>query len=300
MSPNPPGAEERAPAKINLYLHVGPPQSDGRHPLDSLVVFADVGDVLAWAPDEDFRFEIMGPQAAGLSAGEDNLVVRAARLLSQHLGRPLTGRLTLRKHLPVASGIGGGSADAGAALRLLDRVWKAGVPLPDLARLSEPLGGDVPVCVMGMPAIMQGGGERLLPAPLLPDLNAVLVNPLIPAPTGPVFQAYDGLGAAPELVLRAFPQCGSSMSATQALKGRRNDLEPAARSLVPVIGEVLEVLRAQAGVRLARMSGSGATCFAVFETALAARAAANVISTARPAWWTVATRLMGHSGLGRR
>jgi 4-diphosphocytidyl-2-C-methyl-D-erythritol kinase len=292
--------EQRAPAKINLYLHVGPPQADGRHPLDSLVVFADIGDVMAYAPDGAVGLEIDGPFAGGLEAGEDNLALRAARLLAQHLGAPLTGRLILRKHLPVASGIGGGSADAAATLRLLARAWKAELSLPELARLSIPLGSDVPACVMGAPALLRGTGETLEPAPLLPDLNAVLVNPLIPVPTGAVYAAFDAQGAAPPLLVREFPHCGAPIAAVQALKGRRNDLEQAARGLVPQIGAVLDVLRSQPGVRLARMSGSGATCFGLFDTALAARSAANQIQSAHPDWWTVATRLMGQTGSARR
>jgi 4-diphosphocytidyl-2-C-methyl-D-erythritol kinase len=299
MSP-PFSAEERAPAKVNLFLHVGPPEADGRHPLESLVVFADVGDTLAYAPGGTLSLTIGGAAGQGLSAGEDNLILRAARALAQAAGVSPSGALTLRKHLPVASGIGGGSADAAAALRLLNRAWGLGQSPASLAAIGAELGSDVPACVIGAPALMSGTGETLAPAPLLPDMNAILVNPGVALATGDVYRAFDALGAAPTLTTRRFPHCGSTQAVVHALNSRRNDLERAAIGLAPGIAAVLSALRDQAGVRFARMSGSGATCFALFDTALAARTAAKRFSVTHPSWWTVATRLIGVAAAGRR
>jgi 4-diphosphocytidyl-2-C-methyl-D-erythritol kinase len=268
-------ATEFAPAKINLALHVTGRRADGYHLLDSLVVFARVGDTLAARPSARLTLAIAGPFAEGLSAGPDNLVLRAARLVG------VGAELTLTKILPVASGIGGGSADAGAALRLLSRL--SGKPVPPPGHLLA-LGADVPVCVASRACRMSGIGEVLDPVSV-PACWLVLANPGVPVPTGAVFAALRRRDSPPLEALSGRPGleafCGWAMRA-------RNDLEAPAIGLRPVIGEVIAALAAQRGCRIARMSGSGATCFGVFAREADARAAADAIRQGRPDWWVEA------------
>ncbi len=268
---------EFAPAKVNLYLHVTGRRADGYHLLDSLAVFPAVGDVVGLAPADGLSLSLDGPFAAGLAAGSDNLVLRAALALAARAGIAPAGALRLTKNLPVASGIGGGSADAAAALRLLARAWS--VPPAD-AGLALGLGADVPVCLAGRVCRMQGVGEILLPGPALPACGMVLVNPGVAVATPAVFRARTG-GFSPPAVLPAAWADAAAMAAT--LGQLANDLEPAAIGLAPVIGAVLAALRATPGALLARMSGSGATCFALFADAPSAAAAAAAL--ARPGWW---------------
>ncbi len=270
--------ESFAPAKVNLALHVLGRRDDGYHLLDSLVVFAAVGDVLRAAPDGALTLAVTGPFAAALDGTGDNLVLRAARALAAASGVAPRARLTLEKRLPVASGIGGGSADAAAALRVLARLW--GVA-PASAELALALGADVPVCLAGRAARMGGIGETLAPAPRLPECGIVLVNPGVAVATHAVFRARSG-GFSPPLDLPAGWEDAAAMAAD--LARLRNDLEAPACALEPAIGTVLAALLALPGARLARMSGSGATCFALFATAAAARAAAARV--ARPGWWS--------------
>jgi 4-diphosphocytidyl-2-C-methyl-D-erythritol kinase len=272
-----PELAEAAPAKINLYLHVTGRRADGYHLLDSLVVFAGAADALRVAPAEGLTLAVEGPFAGALAGEGDNLVLRAARALAARAGIAPRGALTLTKRLPVASGIGGGSADAAAALRLLARFW--GVPPADGA-MAVTLGADVPVCLAARPARMQGIGEVLLAAPRLPPFGLVLVNPGVAVPTPAVFRARGGGFRAAAALPDAWPDAGA-MAAD--LAGLENDLEAAAVGLAPAIGEVLAALRALPGGLLARMSGSGATCFALFADAAAAAAAARAV--ARPGWW---------------
>jgi 4-diphosphocytidyl-2-C-methyl-D-erythritol kinase len=222
---------------------------------------------------------VTGPFAAGLEAEADNLVLRAARALAAHAGIPAAGALVLEKNLPVASGIGGGSADAAAALRLLCRFW--GLEAGAFGPLAGRLGADVPVCVAGLPALMSGIGEILAPAPALPNIGIVLVNPGVAVSTPAVFRARSGAFSDPA----SFPQSGwpDADSLVAALHATHNDLEPPARLLAPAIGDVLDTLMATAGCLLARMSGSGATCFGLFPDPEAARAAAGTII--RDGWW---------------
>jgi 4-diphosphocytidyl-2-C-methyl-D-erythritol kinase len=222
---------------------------------------------------------VTGPFAAGLAAESDNLVLRAARGLGDLAGIRASGALVLEKNLPVASGIGGGSADAAAALRLLCRFW--GVA-PQLDGLAEALGADVPVCLSGRPALMSGVGEILEPAPLLPQVGLVLVNPGVAVSTPEVFRARAGKRFSEAA---RFPRSGwGDASALAAdLRGVRNDLQAAACFLAPAIGDVLDTLGSAPGCLVARMSGSGATCFGLFPSAGAAREAADAIS--RPGWW---------------
>ncbi len=271
---------EPAPAKVNLYLHLTGRRDDGYHLLDSLVVFAGIGDTLSAAPADTLSLDVTGPFAAGLASEPDNLVLRAARALAAANGATVGANLVLDKHLPVASGIGGGSADAAAALRLLCRLWRV-APQPSLlASLAAGLGADVPVCLAGGAARMGGVGERLKPPPLLPACGIALVNPGTAVSTAEVFRARRGTWSEPA----ALPAGWDDVAAMAADLGvLRNDLEPAAIALCPVIGDVLAELAATPGCLLARMSGSGATCFGLYGDAAVARAA--LTSLRKPGRW---------------
>lgn len=277
-----------APAKLNLFLHVTGRQADGYHLLDSLVAFAGQGDHIEAAPSDRLSLEIDGPFAAALTAEPDNLVLRAARLLAEAAGRPAEAALRLTKALPIASGIGGGSADAAAALRALMDLWRITLPEDELAALALRLGADVPVCLLGRPARLSGVGEALEPV-ALPALPLVLVNPGRPLSTPAVFKARQGpFGAPAPQAIPADPVALVSFLAVQ-----RNDLASAAIALLPAISDVLGLLEKQPGCLLARMSGSGPTCFALMRTEEAAIEGARAIGRARPGWWAVATRLSG-------
>ncbi|ABI76728.1 4-diphosphocytidyl-2C-methyl-D-erythritol kinase [Hyphomonas neptunium ATCC 15444] len=283
-----------APAKVNLYLHVGPPKPNGRHDLESLVMFSGSGaaDHLTAEPAEGLSLSVAGPFAAAAGAGDDNLVLQAARALQAASGTQQGARLSLKKWLPVAAGIGGGSSDAATALRLLTKLWALD-PNHAIA-LAPGLGGDVPVALAGQPSLMRGEGERVTPLPALPPVYAVLVNPGVPCPTGPVFRDHDAAGGGAGFAEIDPPPEFSGPKAFAAWLGQqRNDLESPAIARVPEIGAVLEFLRAQPGVLLARMSGSGATCFALCEAlAFAERATAVIAHDAHKAhWWTAASRL---------
>lgn len=283
-----------APAKVNLYLHVGPLKANGRHDLDSLVMFSGTGaaDHLSAEPAEELTLSVTGPYAAEAGAGEENLVLQAARALQTASGMRQGARLTLKKWLPVAAGIGGGSSDAATALRLLTKLW--GVDPAHAAALAPGLGGDVPVVLAGQPARMRGEGERVTPLPALPSIAAILVNPGVPCPTGPVFRAYDTAGGGVDFTeIEPLPQFSSPRAFCGWLSGQRNDLEAPALAHVPEIGDVLEFLRTQPGVLLTRMSGSGATCFALFEALAFAERAAAVLAhdEGKAHWWSAASRL---------
>jgi 4-diphosphocytidyl-2-C-methyl-D-erythritol kinase len=275
-----------APAKINLHLHVLGRRDDGYHLLDSLVAFAGVGDRLSVSPAGDLSLTVVGPFAAALAAESENLVLRAARGLADLAGMGATGTLLLEKNLPVASGIGGGSADAAAALRLLCRFWEI---KPRLDGLAFALGADVPVCLSGRPALMSGVGEVLAPAPPLPSAGLVLVNPGVAVSTPRVFQARSGeFSEAARFPCDGWPDA-SSLAAD--LRRTRNDLQSAACSLAPAIRDTLEALASAPGCLLARMSGSGATCFGLFPSAEAAQHVAQGIR--RAGWWVWGGRIEG-------
>lgn len=274
-----PQEAEAAPAKVNVYLHVLGRRPDGYHVLDSLAVFAGAGDVLRAEPADGLSLELCGPFAAGLAAESDNLVLRAARALAGHVGIVPRARLVLDKRLPVASGIGGGSADAAAALRLLRRLW--GVPVGDAALrvLAAGLGADVPVCVGARPARMGGVGDVLDPAPRLPPCGMVLVNPGVGVSTPAVFRARTGPFSAAAGLPEGWESAGAMASDLARLS---NDLEVPALALCPEVADVLAWLRSRPGCLLARMSGSGATCFGLFaDEAAAARGSEDV----PPGWW---------------
>lgn len=284
-----------APAKVNLFLHVGPVQANSRHPLDSLVVFAgdEAADRLSVVSGEDLALTITGPGAADpdiIGAMQDNLVLRAARALQAETGTTAGAAFTLEKHLPVAAGIGGGSADAAAALRLLTDLWGTD---PAAARKVAPaLGGDVPVALEGHAALMQGEGEKIRRAAGLPRVPAVLVNPGLACPTGPVFQAYDAAGGGAGFrEFGAVPPFERVWDLVHWVGLQHNDLHVPAIALVPEIGDVLDRLAALPDVLLTRMSGSGATCFALFETVDAAQRAGALLAEEQPAWWVQSTTL---------
>jgi 4-diphosphocytidyl-2-C-methyl-D-erythritol kinase len=269
-----------APAKVNLFLHVTGRRPDGYHLLDSLVAFADCGDVLSASAAAELSLAITGPFANGLAGEADNLVLRAARALAAEAGVPAHARLTLEKHLPVASGIGGGSADAAAALRLLCHLWRIAPDPAALDLLALRLGADVPVCLRCQPARMGGTGEKLELAPALPPCFVLLVNPGVAVATAAVFGARTGPFSAPASLPAGWPDV-AAMAADLAALG--NDLEAPARGLCPAIGDVLAAIAAQPSCLLARMSGSGATCFGLFADVAAAELAAG--ATARAGWW---------------
>lgn len=266
-----------APAKVNLCLHVTGRRADGYHLLDSLVAFASVGDVVRMEPGSGLR--VTGPQAGALGPQEDNLCLRAARLLGARVA------ITLEKHLPVAAGLGGGSADAAAVLRLLG---EEGFALPPAGRLAA-LGADVPVCLHGRPARMRGIGEELAPL-RLPPAWAVLANPGVALATGEVFARLATRENAP---LPEVPALADARALARFLAMQRNDLEAPAIAISPVIREVLDALAAARGCLLARMSGSGASCFGLFGNGAAAQAAARALARARPGWWVRAAELPG-------
>ena len=276
-----------APAKVNLFLHVGATQPDGYHPVASWIAFADVGDRLSLEPAAAWSFEAHGPFADDIGAGE-NLVERAAARLFERAGAaPPAARLALEKRLPVAAGLGGGSSDAGAALRLLNATAPRPLPESALMEIAAELGADGPACLHGEPVLARGRGDVLGPAPRTPPLPAVLVNPRRPSPTGDVYRAYD-VGRAARADMPDLPASFSGVwEVVAALQPLRNDLEAPASRLEPEIAEVLAWLGAQLEVLLARMSGSGATCFALCQTRDAAARLAARAARDRPAWWAV-------------
>ncbi len=278
-----------APAKINLFLHVGAARADGYHELDSLVVFADrnAADRLDVRRSEKLVIDVTGEMAAGAGPDSDNLVLRAARALAPHTGL----HFTLEKHLPAAAGIGGGSADAGAALRLVTELLS--LPPENAQRVAPALGGDVLACLHAVALVMRGDGDRVTPlATLLPQLPALIVNPGVPCPTGPVFQHFDAMGGGAGLAETQVPAgCNRNRLIDWLAASTRNDLQPPAIALVPQVAACLARLEELDGARLARMTGSGATCFALFETLDRAQAAGETLRRARPDWWVRATVL---------
>ncbi len=276
------GIATNAPAKINLYLHVTGRRADGYHLLDSLVVFAGIGDTVHVRPDESLRLSISGPFGPALPTGPENLVLKAAQGLAAGAGIKARGHIHLIKRLPVAAGIGGGSADAAAALKALMRVWAVTPAAEDLHALALTLGADVPVCLAGYPASVAGIGEEIALAPALPACWMVLVNPGVEMATPVVFKRRDGpfSAAAP---LRAPPADAEQLA--RHLAERRNDLTLAAVELEPVVGTVLAELDLLPGVLLSRMSGSGATCFALFAIRDDAERGAQRLRQGHPEWW---------------
>jgi 4-diphosphocytidyl-2-C-methyl-D-erythritol kinase len=277
-----------APAKINLYLHVVGRRPDGYHLLDSLIVFAETGDVVTAEADSGLSLTVDGPFAGKLSADDDNLVLRAAQGLRALGGATAGARIKLTKNLPVASGIGGGSADAAATLRVLCALWGIAPERADLEELALRLGADVPVCLDSKPSFIGGIGEEIVPARAIPSAHMVLVNPGVATPTPAVFKARAAGFSQPA---RWIAPPGDAHALAEALKTRRNDLTDPAIIVTPVIRDVLTAIVATKDCLLARLSGSGATCFGLYAGAEAAEAARQQIVSAHPAWWAVATRI---------
>lgn len=296
---------EPAPAKLNLYLHITDQRDDGYHLVDSLVSFAGLGDRLNLAEADprgtgDIQLEITGPYGRALDAASsagDNLVFRAARALADLVAPETRLKLVLDKHLPLAGGIGGGSADAAATLRLLCRHWELDTADARIQSLLLPLGADLPVCLSSRPAIVRGIGEQLGPVAPFPELPVVLVNPGIAQPTPAVFRARKGKFDKPV----KFPAEGfKTVKALAEWLDQKtvNGLYQSALGLTPVLGRVMTALAAQKGCRLARMSGSGNTCFGLFGKPADAAAAAAAIASTEPGWWVCDTVLAGAAGDG--
>lgn len=288
---------EFAHAKINLCLHVTGQRSDGYHLLDSLVVFAGIGDGIRATPAQGFALTVDGPFAAQVPGGDDNLVLRAARLVADQ-----GVSLHLTKRLPAASGIGGGSADAAAAIRAVLRLRAmAGqmmAPDPDLGARILGLGADVPVCLASHPCRMRGIGETLDWLPPLPDTWVVLANPGVEVPTPAVFKALAVKDNPP--LPDALPHWGSAEALAAFLAEQRNDLEGPARAIAPQIDGVIAALATQTGSLIARMSGSGATCFALFASEDAALDAADLLAAEHPEWWIAAGMIYpGRADMGQ-
>jgi 4-diphosphocytidyl-2-C-methyl-D-erythritol kinase len=269
---------EIAYAKINLALHVRERRPDGYHRIETIFAFAEHGDLLSAEVGEGLSLSVEGPFSEDLADESDNLVLRAARALAERFGVVKGAHLVLDKRLPVASGIGGGSADAAAALRLLARFWNLEASQADLLAIARTLGADVPACLLSCTMRGEGKGDDLAPwqGMNLTGNPLLLVNPGVALATTDVFARWDGEDRGP---LPDDPAKG------------RNDLEPPAIALQPAISNVLDALRGSAGVRLARMSGSGATCFALFVSEADRDAAAKRIQAAQPGWWLLASRL---------
>ena len=272
---------ETAPAKINLALHVRSKRADGYHNLETAFAFATEGDEISVESDYRISLSITGPFADGLEADDNNLVLQAARALADHVGIGTGAKLCLTKNLPVASGIGGGSADAAATLRLLNRFWDAHLPLSGLVAIGKSLGADVPACIVGRPLIGKGKGDdlSLLKPNDLAGMPMLLVNPLKPVSTGAIFEAWDrkDKGAMP------------IGSASQIMQQGRNDLEPIAANLCPEINEILDIIKPLTKNSMARMSGSGATCYGLFDTDADRDAAAEQVNKLFPDFWTMMT-----------
>jgi len=286
---------EPAPAKVNLTLRVVGRRADGYHDIESLVVFADVGDALTFAPARALTLAVRGPTAAAAGDTADNLVLKAARALAERVDGLKLGRFALSKRLPVAAGLGGGSADAAAALRLMARANRMAPDDPRLMAAARATGADVPVCLDPRPRFMRGTGDILSDPLDLPRLDAVLVNPGVAVATKDVFAALrlgsvGKAGGSPP----SWPAGAQARPALLAiLTDDRNDLEAPAITVAPVIADMLAELRRLPGCRLARMSGSGATCFALFDTRRVASAGAKTLRARHPAWWVRATALAG-------
>lgn len=281
---------ESARAKVNLTLRVHGRRSDGYHDIESLVAFADCADTLTLEPGPDLKLTTTGPGAQECGDGTDNLVMRAACALGERVEGLKFGSFTLDKHLPVAAGIGGGSADAAAALRLLASANGIRMNDPRIVDVARLTGADIPVCLLSQACTMTGVGEKLTFVEL-PALPCVMINPRVGVATKDVFAALglakgERLEPSPNVPERPWPaDIANADMWLAAIAASSNDLEPPALKVEPVIGDVLSALRAVPGIRLARMSGSGATCFGIFGSAVQAQYAAATIGKSHPGWW---------------
>lgn len=280
-----------APAKVNLTLRVGAPRADGLHPLQSVVAFGEVDEWVAAAAAERLSLTISGPLAANVPADETNLVLRAARALAETVGiaHPAAA-LTLHKDMPAASGIGGGSSDAAAALKALNALWNLGLSEAALIDVARPLGADVPVCVAGRSAFMTGAGERFVDL-VVPELHAVLVNPNVPLSTPAAYSRFDNMGLGADLPEASPPVWSTMEEAIVGAAAIGNDLAEPARALMPAIAEIESRLRADARVRYAALSGSGATVFGLVGDRNEAESLTQSLWLEHPHWWARATVL---------
>ena len=282
-------ARVAAPAKVNLTLHVTGQRDNGYHELDSLVVFTDIADRLSATRTADMRLSVSGPFAEGVPTDDSNLVLRAANLLRQIRGVTIGAAITLEKHLPHAAGLGGGSADAAAALNLLAQLWQV-APLPADAEEIVALGADVPVCLSGPHALhMQGIGENVSPAPKLPDCAIVLVNPRVPIPTS---AAFAGLADKSNPPMTAMPDHWDFESFIGWLRNQRNDLLPVAEQIAPEVSQALAHLSRMPAVKAVGMSGSGATCYGITRDLADARHVARAIQVSQMGWWVAPALLL--------
>jgi 4-diphosphocytidyl-2-C-methyl-D-erythritol kinase len=284
---------EAAPAKINLALHVTGRRTDGYHSLEMLVAFAEVGDELEAIPAERDSLSVTGPFARALIGADGNLVLRALAAFRARWPAALPEgiALTLRKNLPIAAGLGGGSADAAATLRLLAQLSAVPVAFAELLELALPLGADVPMCLYSRPAEVRGLGEIVLPLKHFPELHIVLVNPLVPLATAEIFRRLESREN-PRLPELGDPLVRPAQLALW-LSETRNDLEPPAVTLVPAIGDLIAAIGAASGCILARMSGSGATVFGLFGSSAQAHQAAHDLRERWPGYWVAASPLLG-------
>lgn len=284
-----------APAKLNLYLHVGAPGADGYHPICSLMAFGDIGDRVSTFDAEALALRVAGPFGRDLAHEADNLVLRAARALIAEARRPVAPLgLSLEKHLPVSSGLGGGSSDAGAALRLLREALGLRIDDGRLEAVAASLGADGAACLWGKPVVAQGRGEQLFPAPGLPSLDAVLVNPCVAVSTAEVYRRFDEAARFGDVTPPRAPDAFEDAADLAAwLAGQRNDLEAAAITVAPAVGAVLETLANEPEALLARVSGSGGTCFALCASDIEAESLAERLEAMAPGWWVRRCRLGG-------
>jgi 4-diphosphocytidyl-2-C-methyl-D-erythritol kinase len=278
-----------APAKINLFLHITGRRPDGYHLLQSLMVFVDVGDELEFSPHDSLFIDVDGPFAGDMPPPQENLVCRAAQLLAQEYKTQAHGRITLRKKLPVASGIAGGSSDAATALQGCARLWGLHEEPGRIQKIAQALGADVPACLARKPVWAEGIGEKITRLPEMPAMHFVLVNPLVPTPTPEVFRRFKGKFSAP----LQFSGRRRSLSEWIAdIRLYRNDLLEPALEVSPAIRDVLQALETTPGCAVARLSGSGATCFGIFETPEGAIAAVNHLKQKHPRWWIAPASLL--------
>ena len=293
------GTTMLAPAKINLFLHVAAPDANGYHPLQTLVAFADIGDEvelfqvgsIGYAADLNPRLSVDGPFAAELSTGDDNLVLRAAKAFQTQAGITIDRDIRLTKTLPIASGLGGGSADAGATLKLLRDAYAPAMEDSVLEDLAGKLGADGIMCLRATPALAEGYGERLTPVSL-PRVSCVLVNPGVACATPAVYRGLDDLAVFSDIqAMQGLREAATLDQLLTILAATRNDLEPAAIALRPIIADVLKALHDQPETAFARMSGSGATCFALCRTPEAAEALGGRMQTVLPHAWVKVGRL---------
>jgi 4-diphosphocytidyl-2-C-methyl-D-erythritol kinase len=271
-----------APAKINLFLHITGKQADGYHTLQSMMGFVDVGDDLTFSKHDSLYIDVKGPFAGELEDPKDNLVYKAARHLAEQYKVPLCGKIVLTKNLPVAAGLGGGSADAAATLKGLVKLWDLPEEPHRLQKIALGLGADVPACLYKKLVWAEGVGEKMTPLPEMPGIHFVLANPLIPTPTAEVFKKFRSRFSTP---LQFSVRRKSSAAWIADLKIYHNDLTDAACAVTPAIRDVLDSLSGTTGCQLSRLAGSGATCFGIYGSAEAAKTAANDLRARHPSWW---------------